>query len=84
MILLERGWVDTFMEAGVGTGMTARPGEPTRRIDYILAAGPIANRIVEARSLHEGAFRHHSADPASFALSDHLPVFALFKLDAAP
>ena len=78
--LFEGGWIDTFAEAGVGTGMTARPDEPSRRIDYILAVGPIADRVVEARVLHEGSFRAHPADPESFALSDHLPVFAVFDL----
>jgi hypothetical protein len=43
-----------------------------------MAAGPIAGRIVEARPLFQGAFRLHTNDPQSFALSDHLPQFALF------
>jgi endonuclease/exonuclease/phosphatase family metal-dependent hydrolase len=82
--LFARGWIDTFEEAGAGHGLTARPDVPSRRIDYILAIGPIAEQVVVSRSLHEGAFRKDREDPRSFALSDHLPVFSLFDLARKP
>lgn len=75
---IEAGWIDTFTAAGTGEGPTIPANLPTRRIDYILARGPIAKRIMESRSLHEGAFRLNDQDPRGFALSDHLPQFAVF------
>jgi hypothetical protein len=39
-----------------------------------MAAGPIADCLVESRPLFEG-FRLNIADKESFALSDHLAVF---------
>ncbi len=74
------GWVDTFAKVGNGKGFTIRSDIPRARIDYVMAAGPIANRIVESRPLFEGAFRLHIADKQSFALSDHLPQLAVFQL----
>jgi hypothetical protein len=43
-----------------------------------MAAGPIAERIIESRPLFEGAFRLNIGDKESFALSDHLPQLAVF------
>jgi hypothetical protein len=51
---------------------------PYKRIDYVMATGPIAKRIVESRFLFQGAFRLTVADPQKFALSDHLPQMAVF------
>ncbi|NNJ25501.1 endonuclease/exonuclease/phosphatase family protein [Alienimonas chondri] len=76
----DAGWVDTFVKVGAGEGLTIKADEPTRRIDYVMAAGPIAGQIVESRPLFEGAFRTNPADPQSFALSDHLPQLAVFDL----
>lgn len=73
-------WVDTFAEVGEGNGSTRRPDYPSGRIDYVLAHGPIAYKLTDARTLFEGAFRTNRDDPQSFALSDHLPVFAEFKI----
>lgn len=79
------GWVDTFTKVGHGDGLTfqseADDLKLNKRIDYILAAGPIANQVVESRPLYEGAFRVNIADPESFALSDHVPQLAVFALD---
>ncbi len=38
----------------------------------------LATRREASRVLFEGPFRTNPADPASFALSDHLPVMATF------
>jgi len=75
---IDAGWVDTFTAAGSGEGTTIPANMPTRRIDYILARGPIAKQIMEARPLFEGAFRLNDQDPHGFALSDHLPQLAVF------
>lgn len=73
------GWIDTFAKVGKEEGPTIKADAPTRRIDYIMGTGPIANRIVDSRPLFEGAFRLNVADPNAFALSDHLPQLAVFE-----
>ncbi len=74
------GWVDTFAKVGEGDGLTIRSDIPKWRIDYVMAAGPIANRVVESRPLFEGAFRLQINDKESFSLSDHLPQLAVFDV----
>ncbi|KLU06913.1 putative signal peptide protein [Rhodopirellula islandica] len=76
---MDAGWVDTFTQVGQGEGPTIKSDIPKWRIDYVLAAGPIADRIVESRPLFEGAFRLNINDETSFALSDHLPQLAVFE-----
>ncbi len=78
---IDAGWVDTFAAAGEGDGPTIRSDVPQWRIDYVMATGPIARQVVEARPLFEGAFRLNINDPEAFALSDHLPQFASFDLN---
>ena len=73
------GWLDTFAAVGKGKGLTIRSDIPKWRIDYVMAAGPIANDVVESHPLFEGAFRLNIADEESFALSDHLPQLAVFQ-----
>ncbi|MEM9658347.1 MAG: endonuclease/exonuclease/phosphatase family protein [Planctomycetota bacterium] len=75
---IEAGWTDTFAAVGEGGGLTIKADQPQRRIDYVMAAGPIATKVKASRPLFEGAFRTNVADPASFALSDHLPQLAVF------
>lgn len=75
------GWIDTFAQVGEGEGATIKADLPKGRIDYVWAAGPIAERVVESRPLYQGAFRLNIADPQSFALSDHLPQMAVFKAE---
>lgn len=74
----DAGFVDTFTQVGSGEGKTFLADKPYKRIDYIWAAGPIAQRLTAARPLFEGAFRLNPDDPNAFALSDHLPQFAEF------
>lgn len=76
---IDAGWIDTFTKVGQGDGHTFESDIPKWRIDYIMAAGPVANQVVESRSLFEGAFRLNIYDKESFALSDHLPQFAVFE-----
>lgn len=74
------GFADSFGEAGMGDGLTIRADMPTRRIDYILAYGPIVKHIAGSRALFEGAFRTNPEDPDSFALSDHIPQYTEFEI----
>lgn len=76
----DAGWIDTFTAIGQGEGLTIKSDKPDLRIDYVLAAGPIAKQVTKARPLFEGAFRVNNEDPESFALSDHLPQLAVFDL----
>jgi endonuclease/exonuclease/phosphatase family metal-dependent hydrolase len=76
---IDTGWVDTFAKVGKGNGATIKSDIPKWRIDYVMAAGPIAERVVESRPLFAGAFRLNIADKESFALSDHLPQLAVFE-----
>lgn len=78
---LDAGWVDSFAQVGKGAGLTIKADRPEKRIDYVMAAGPIAKRIVESRPLFEGAFRINPDDANGFALSDHLPQYAAFHLE---
>src|SRR5690625_7340517 len=82
--MMDAGWTDTHIAAGEGAGTTFRVDDPTRRIDYLMAYGPLAERITESRPLFEGAFRVNPDDPGSFALSDHLPVMADFRWRMIP
>lgn len=75
---IDAGWIDTFAKVGKGNGFTIKADNPEWRIDYIFAAGPIAKRVSESRPLFEGAFRVNNEDEKSYALSDHLPQFAVF------
>lgn len=75
----DAGWIDTFVRVGEGDGYTINAAEPSHRIDYVLAAGPIAGRVVESRPLFEGAFRLDPTNPDAYALSDHLPQLAVFE-----
>jgi hypothetical protein len=74
---MDAGWIDTFAKVGKGEGLTIKADTPYKRIDYVMAAGPIAKRIVESRPLFQGAFRLNVSDPQAFALSDHLPQLAV-------
>ena len=75
---IEAGLTDSFAAKGVGQPLTILAAEPSRRIDYIWSHGPIVGRVRRCGVLYEGAFRTNLDDPASFALSDHLPVLAEF------
>lgn len=76
---IDAGWIDTFAKVGEGKGATIKADIPKYRIDYVMATGPVANRVVESRPLFEGRFRLNIADPKAFALSDHLPQLAVFR-----
>ncbi len=73
------GLRDVFAAVGAGPGETFPSTKPGRRIDYVWAGGPLAARVATSRVLNEGGFRRNPDDPASFALSDHLPLLAEFE-----
>ncbi len=76
---IDAGWTDTFAKVGEGKGVTFMADDLDRRIDYVMATGPIAKQVTTSRPLLEGAFRVNRDDPQSFALSDHLPQLAVFE-----
>lgn len=73
--------VDAFKIGGQGDGYTTNAVKPVRRIDYIYCTETLASRIEECRPLYEGNFRMNNDDPKGFALSDHIPVLADFRID---
>ncbi|MCH7903788.1 MAG: endonuclease/exonuclease/phosphatase family protein [Armatimonadetes bacterium] len=74
------GLVDSIATKGVGDNrFSINSIAPTRYIDYIWTHGPLADRLTECRVLFEGGFRTNPDDPKSFALSDHIPVLAVFE-----
>jgi len=82
---IEAGLVDAFGAAGTGPAETWRPAdsppeadEPTQRIDYIFAWGPILQHLRECRVLNEFPFRTNPSQGKLWSLSDHLPVMATF------
>ena len=82
---IEVGLVDAFGAAGTGPGGTWRPAdsppevdEPSQRIDYIFARGPILQHLRECRVLNEFPFRTNPSQGKLWSLSDHLPVMATF------
>jgi len=76
---INAGWIDTFVSVGKGDGLTIKADIPKWRLDYVMAAGPIAETVVESRPLFEGEFRLNINDMQAFALSDHLPQLAVFQ-----
>ncbi len=76
---LAAGFLDAFAAKGTGPDQSCPSDAPKERIDYVFIHGPLKARLHQCRILHEGAFRLHGSDPSSYALSDHLPVFAVFK-----
>ena len=76
---VDAGLRDALVEKGDAAAFTFASTEPRFRIDYVWSHGPIADCLTECRVLFEGAFRTNSDDPKSFALSDHIPVLAVFE-----
>lgn len=75
---LSAGLVDTFAAAGRGPGLTMPVLTPLWRIDYVLAAGPIADRVHRSGPITGPPFSIPVTDPTAFALSDHMPQQADF------
>ena len=73
------GLRDALVAKGDADSLTFPCTVPNRRIDYVWSNGPLADRLTECRVLFEGAFRTNPDDPKSFAVSDHVPVLAVFE-----
>ena len=70
---------DTFALKGRGPAHTCPAAGPVERIDYILAAGPLLKSLHSCRALYEHKFVVDEQRPQPYALSDHIPVMAVFK-----
>ena len=70
--------LDTLAAKGHRDVLTCPTQKPEERIDYIFALGPITQRLLQADALTIPPFAMPAGDSASYALSDHLPVFAEF------
>lgn len=76
----EAGLVDTASQLNRDKVLFTCPSQkPKERIDYVFVAGPIKTRLQSARALHEGAFLVRPTVASSYALSDHVPVLAVFR-----
>lgn len=76
------GLIDAFLRCGIGPGETTGPtgvNNPTRRLDYIFAHGPIVERPRECRVLSDPPFQLDLGVSKPWSLSDHLPVIAVFE-----
>ena len=76
--LVDAGLQDCFAAKGTGQPLTIPSTTPRKRIDYIWTHGPLSAALRECRVLFDGAFRTNPDDPKSVALSDHIPVLAVF------
>jgi endonuclease/exonuclease/phosphatase family metal-dependent hydrolase len=72
------GLIDIGKAGGIGDKPTAPSVRPLKRIDYIWSTAELARTARCATVLDKPPFIPESADPSSYALSDHLPVMAEF------
>ena len=75
---VDAGLQDAYATKGTGQPLTIPSTTPRTRIDYIWTHGPLSARLRECRVLFEGNFRTNPDDSTSVALSDHIPVLAVF------
>lgn len=78
-ILLEAGLIDIGAKHGIGETPTFSCIKPCVHIDYIWATPDLAKASTGAQVLNMPPFVPESGKASSYALSDHLPVFADFK-----
>ena len=70
---------DAFAAAGSGPPLTCDSLTPTERIDYAFAQGAL--RPESAVVQRHGRLAPRPGDPDGFALSDHLPLLAVFVFE---
>lgn len=75
---IDAGLQDSFAAKGTGQPLTIPSTKPRMRIDYVWTGGPLSSQLRECRVLFEGAFRTHPEDSKTVALSDHIPLLAVF------
>ena len=73
------GFVDAFVETRAREDRTFRSDNPRFRLDYIFALGPVSENLLECRVLNEPPFNSNKKGNEEYALSDHLPVMAIFS-----
>ena len=77
---VDAGLQDSIAAKGVGENrFSINSIAPTRYIAYVWAHGSLTDRLTECRVLFEGGIRTNPDTPKSFALSDHIPVLAVFE-----
>ncbi len=81
-VWVDGGLVDVGKAVGIGDTPTSSSTHPVRRIDYIWATPELVKKAQRAAVLDKPPFVPDPADPASYALSDHLPVTAEFRTGA--
>ena len=79
-LLDEGNLVDIGKKEGIGDEPTAPSIRPKSRIDYIRSTPDLAKMACQAAVLNKPPFIPEPDDPASYALSDHLPVMAEFVI----
>jgi len=79
---VKAGLIDIGKAKGIGDQPTAPSVRPLKRIDYIWSTPELAKKAQRAAVLDKPPFVPESTDPASYALSDHLPVMAEFLMQA--
>ncbi|MEA3365334.1 MAG: endonuclease/exonuclease/phosphatase family protein [Candidatus Hydrogenedentes bacterium] len=81
-VWVEAGLVDVGKAKGIGNTPTFSSTKPGKRIDYIWATAEVAETARQAQVLNKPPFVPEPDDPASYALSDHMPVMAEFGMEA--
>ncbi|MFO7974144.1 MAG: endonuclease/exonuclease/phosphatase family protein [Candidatus Hydrogenedentota bacterium] len=75
------GLVDVGKAMGIGDEPTFSSMKPGKRIDYVWATPELAKTARRAAVLNKPPFIPGRDDPASYALSDHMPVMAEFIME---
>jgi len=78
---VEAGLVDIGKAMGIGDSPTFSSTKPRARIDYVWATPELAETARRAAVLNRPPFVPESGDPASYALSDHMPLMAEFTME---
>jgi endonuclease/exonuclease/phosphatase family metal-dependent hydrolase len=76
---VDAGLRDCFEARGTGQDLTIPSTTPRKHIDYIWTHGSLPTALQECRVLFEGSFRTNPEDSTSVALSDHIPLLAVFE-----
>ena len=74
---VEAGLRDAFAAKGTGDGFSIPSTEPRKKIDYVWAHGPLADRLTECSVLFEGDFRRKPyKTPVLFFFTGVMPIEA--------
>lgn len=73
------GLFDTFEPEDGDPGYTYRSTQPLARLDYVWVGRSLCERVLRGRPLAEPPFIPDSEPGVGFALSDHIPQFAIIE-----